>query len=239
MNDFSLLEDVLASFSFDLSQKQKEQFQLFFEAMVEKNKVMNLTTITDWNDVLVKHFIDSVMVMRQVNLEKTRALIDLGTGAGFPGIPLKILFPEVSMTLVDSLQKRIHFLEEVKETLGFKDLILVHGRAEELGQREDLREQFDVCVSRAVSQLVVLSEFCLPFVKVGGFFVSYKSADCEAEVNAAKNAMKILGGKLRKIDQFILPNSDFGRSLVVVEKVASTRNKYPRKPGVPTKSPLF
>ena len=238
MADYTVLEQELSSYGIMLSEKQKEQFTSFYQAMVEKNKVMNLTAITEWDEVLLKHFCDSVTLLRCAQLEKGQSLIDVGTGAGFPGIPLKILFPEVDMTLMDSLQKRIHFLEEVRDLLKLEKLALLHGRAEEAGRQKELREHFDVCVSRAVSQLSVLTEYCLPFVKVGGVFVSYKSADCEEEVKAAKKAIHILGGELEEVKRFTLPGSDMGRALVVIRKVAHTSGKYPRKAGTPAKMPL-
>ena len=238
MADYTVLEQELSSYGMTLTEKQKEQFTTFYQAMVEKNKVMNLTAITEWEEVLLKHFCDSATLLRCIELGKEQSLIDVGTGAGFPGIPLKILFPEVEMTLMDSLQKRIHFLEEVRDLLGLEKLQLLHGRAEEAGRQKDLREHFDVCVSRAVSQLSVLAEYSLPFVKVGGVFVSYKSADCEEEVEAAKKAIHILGGEIKEVKRFTLPGSDMGRALVVIRKVSHTSGKYPRKAGTPAKMPL-
>lgn len=238
MKDFSLLEGELAGQGMTLTEGQKQSFVSFYEAMVEKNKVMNLTAITEWDEVLLKHFCDSLTLLRCVDLKGEKSLMDVGTGAGFPGIPLKILFPEAEMTLMDSLQKRILFLEEIKALLGLENLRLLHGRAEEAGRQKELREHFDVCVSRAVSQLSVLSEYCLPFVKVGGVFVSYKSADCEEEVQAAKKAIHLLGGKVEEVKRFTLPGSDMGRALVVIRKVSATPGKYPRKAGTPAKMPL-
>ena len=238
MTDFSVLEQELSLHGMELSGRQKEQFSTFYEAMVEKNKVMNLTTITEPDAVMLRHFCDSLTVLRAVELKDKVSLIDVGTGAGFPGIPLKICFPELKVTLIDSLQKRLRFLEEVRDALGLKDLELVHGRAEELGRRQDLREQFDVCASRAVSQLNVLAEYCLPFVKTGGVFVSYKSADCEEEVRAAGKAVAILGGEIRETLRFSLPGSDIGRALVIIEKKKPIGKKYPRKAGTPAKEPL-
>ena len=238
MADFSVLEQELSLHGIELDEGKKEQFLAFYEAMIEKNKVMNLTTITDLDQVMLRHFCDSLSILRCVNLLEKESLIDIGTGAGFPGIPIKICFPHLKVTLVDSLQKRIAFLEEVREKLGLKELALVHGRAEDLGHQTELRERFDVCASRAVSQLSVLSEYCLPFVKTGGVFVSYKSADCEQEVEEAGRALQILGGRIRNVERFVLPGSDLGRALVVIDKKKPIPARYPRMAGTPKKKPL-
>ena len=166
------------------------------------------------------------------------SLIDVGTGAGFPGIPLKILFPNLNVTLLDSLNKRLLFLEDVIDELELDNIKTVHSRAEEAGRMKNLRENYDLCVSRAVANLSTLSEYCLPLVKVGGIFISYKAGEVEDEINSAKHAIKKLGGKIKSVEEFSLPDSDISRSFVIIEKVNETSNLYPRKPGTPNKKPL-
>ena len=220
--------------------EQIEQFLQYYEMLVEKNKVMNLTGITEYEEVIQKHFLDSLSLIRVIPdiASQKLTVIDLGTGAGFPGIPLKIAFPELEITLMDSLNKRILFLQEVIDALGLKKVSAVHGRAEEMASNATHRQQYDLCVSRAVSNLAVLTEYCLPFVKKGGLFVSYKSADSDAEIQEGKKAISILGGKLTSVDKFQLPDSDLRRALVCIKKVKDTPKKYPRKAGTPAKLPL-
>ncbi len=221
-----------------LNETQKQQFDVFYEMLVEWNKVMNLTGITKRDEVDEKHFVDSLSVVQVFDVDKCKKVIDVGTGAGFPGIPLKILFPDMEITLLDSLNKRIQFLNAVIEELGLKKINTIHGRAEDFAKKEEYREQYDLCVSRAVANLSTLSEYCLPYVKVGGAFVPYKSGEIDEEVNAAKNAIKILGGKIVQVKKFTLPGSDIGRSFVKISKVSKTAKRYPRKAGLPSKEPL-
>ena len=221
-----------------LNETQKQQFDVFYEMLVEWNKVMNLTGITKRDEVDEKHFVDSLSVVQVFDVDKCKKVIDVGTGAGFPGIPLKILFPDMEITLPDSLNKRIQFLNAVIEELGLKKINTIHGRAEDFAKKEEYREQYDLCVSRAVANLSTLSEYCLPYVKVGGAFVPYKSGEIDEEVNAAKNAIKILGGKIVQVKKFTLPGSDIGRSFVKISKVSKTAKRYPRKAGLPSKEPL-
>lgn len=229
-------EKGLDELSIKLSEGQFKQFMLYYEMLVEKNKVMNLTAITDFDEVIEKHFLDSLSLIRILKLNKDLSLVDLGTGAGFPGIPLKIAFPDLQISLVDSLKKRIFFLNEVIEKLNLKNVSATHERAEIILTKTDFRERYDICVSRAVANLSTLSEYCLPFVKVGGQFISYKSGECDEEVAAAKNAIYLLGGKLQKVEKFSL--GDSGRALVVVDKIKKTPKQYPRKAGTPAKEPL-
>lgn len=235
--DMIVFEKGLNDLGIQLSIHQKQQFIHYYELLIEKNKVMNLTAITEFNEVIHKHFIDSVSLVKVVQL-KDQKIMDLGTGAGFPGIPLKIVFPDIDIVLLDSLNKRILFLNEVIQTLGLKKIQAIHGRAEEYGRDVKHREQYDLCVSRAVAKLASLSEYCLPFVKKGGFFIPYKSGKVEAEVEESFNAIKILGAKLEKIEGFLLPGTEIERTLVVLSKIKSTPKNYPRNAGKPSKEPL-
>lgn len=235
---FHILEDGCQAFGVTLTDKQIEQFEKYYELLVEWNKVMNLTGITEFDEVMQKHFVDSVAAAKYAEMEKVNRLIDVGTGAGFPGIPLKIVYPHIQVTLLDSLNKRIKFLEEVVDNLGLTGIETVHGRAEDAAKKAEYREQFDLSVSRAVANLASLTEYCLPFVKVGGKFVSYKSVSVDEEITQSKKAVYVLGGEIGKVEKFNLPESDMERSLVIVEKKRSTPKKYPRKAGMPTKEPL-
>lgn len=232
------LKEGLKHLKMDLTELQIQQLIAFYEKLVQVNQVMNLTTIIDWEDVVQKHFIDSLALVKVVDLAQVKNIIDVGTGAGFPGIPLKIAFPHLRITLIDSLNKRIQFLNEVIALNKLTDIEAVHGRAEDLARQVCYREQADICVSRAVSNLRSLSEYCLPFVKVGGQFIAYKAGAVEEEVKEANRAMEILGGKKKQIQKFDLPNSDIARTFVIVDKVSLCSKKYPRKAGMATSSPL-
>lgn len=221
-----------------LTEKQKEQLDHYYNMLVEWNKVMNLTGITEYEDVWIKHFIDSLSIAKIEDMKKTGSLIDVGTGAGFPGLPIKIVFPEIEVVLLDSLNKRIKFLDAVISELGLVKIITVHGRAEDLARNKKYREQFDLCVSRAVANLATLSEYCLPFVKEKGRFISYKSGNSDEEIKGAENAVNILGGYISEYEKFYLPETDMQRVLVKIEKVKATPDKYPRKAGMPGKEPL-
>ena len=236
--DLSVLEQGCGEMGISLGEVQKKQFLDFYEYMVEKNKVMNLTGITEFQEVLVKHFLDSLACARVIDMTKVKRVMDIGTGAGFPGVPLKIAFPHLEEVLLDSLKKRVNFLEETFALLKLEGISAVHGRAEEFAKNKAYRETFDICVSRAVSNLATLTEYCLPYVNVGGTFISYKSGTVQEEADQAQNAIKILGGKLRGIHYFTLPDSDIQRSLVVIEKIKPTPGKYPRRAGTPLKEPL-
>ena len=226
--------------SIQLDKEQLDQFYKYYEILIEWNKVMNLTAITQMDEVISKHFIDSLSLIKTIKDlgEREYRIIDVGTGAGFPGIPLKIAFPQLRITLMDSLNKRINFLNEVIGQLHLESIIAIHGRAEDLGRDTQHREQYDLCVSRAVAHLSTLSEYCMPFVKVGGSFLSYKSGKLEEELTEAKHAIFLLGGKLERTEKFLLPGTDVERTFVQIIKSNAISKKYPRKAGSPTKDPL-
>lgn len=222
----------------EISEKQYNQIYKYYDLLVEWNKVMNLTAITDEEEFCSKHIMDSILAFKAFDFNTVESVIDIGTGAGLPGIPLKIVFPHLHMTLLDSLNKRINFLEEVAEELDLDHVELIHGRAEDFGQEEEYRETHDLCVSRAVSQLSILSEYCIPFVKVGGTFLAYKSVDTDSEIEDSKAAIELLGGQIKEITEFELIKNEVKRRFVRIEKVTQTPGKYPRKAGKPQKSPL-
>lgn len=234
------LKNLSSKLDIVLSDEQIEQFQIYYEMLIETNKVMNLTAITQLDEVITKHFLDSIALANVYQNIKNKELkiIDLGTGAGFPGIPLKIAFPQLQVTLMDSLNKRVKFLNSVIDELSLVNIDAIHGRAEEMARRTEYRQQFDLCVSRAVANLSILNEYCLPFVKLDGMFISYKSSDIEDELNLSLNAIKILGGKLTEVKKLSLPESDIERSFVMIKKIKNTPKKYPRKPGTASKEPI-
>lgn len=221
-----------------LSQLQLDQIEQYYEILLEWNEKMNLTAITEYADVMKKHFIDSISIVKACNIEKFHSVIDVGTGAGFPGLVLKIVFPDLHITLLDSLNKRIQFLNYLIQELGLLDVNTIHGRAEDYARMEQFREIYDLCVSRAVANLSTLSEYCIPFVKKGGMFISYKSEKAEEELPAASHAISLLGGRLERKVGFTLPNSDIRRNFVIIKKEKATPAKYPRKAGLPGKEPL-
>ena len=236
----SVLEEYAGSYGLELSERKREQLLLYYEMLIEKNKVMNLTAITEFNGVLFRHFLDSVFVCKAVEMQNVTTMIDVGTGAGFPGIPVKIVFPHLKTVLLDSLNKRVSFLNEVIEKLNLAGTEAVHSRAEDAGRDKSFREQYDLCTSRAVSRLSTLSEYCLPFVKKGGCFVSWKSDKSNEEIQEAEKAIYLLGGKIGKCTDYHFSDSkeDFYRTLVVIGKEKATPQKYPRKAGLPQKEPL-
>ena len=216
--------------------EQTEQFFEYMNLLIEWNEKMNLTAITDPEEIILKHFIDSITIIKDI--EDGSKVVDVGTGAGFPGIPVSIMNPTLKITLVDSLNKRLIFLQEVVNKLNLKNIEIVHARAEEFGQNKKYRENFDISTSRAVANLSTLSEYLIPLVKVGGKVISMKASDAQAEIEDAQKAIEVLGGRIEKIDEFNLPQSDIGRTVVVIKKEKQTPNKYPRKPGTPSKEPI-
>lgn len=232
------LKEKFADVGMRLEERQTEQFLLYFELLTEWNEKINLTTITDFEDVVIKHFVDSIFSVKIQDFKKVHYLLDLGTGAGFPGIPLKIMYPHLRVTLMDSLNKRIVFLREVIGRLGLEKTEAVHGRAEDMARLERYREKQDVVVSRAVANMSTLLEYCMPFVRPGGFFISYKSGKYREELEQSRKACAILGGKLVSETTFQLPGTDIDRSFLVFKKTKKISKKFPRRAGLPGKQPL-
>ncbi|MED4207284.1 16S rRNA (guanine(527)-N(7))-methyltransferase RsmG [Neobacillus mesonae] len=221
-----------------LTEKQLDQFEKYYETLVEWNEKMNLTAITDKEDVYLKHFYDSITAGFYFDFTKPLRLSDVGAGAGFPSIPLKIIFPEIEVTIVDSLNKRISFLNHLANVLGLEKVQFVHDRAETFGVNPKYRESFDVVTARAVARMSVLSELCLPLVKVGGHFLALKAANAEEELNAGKKAITTFGGRLESMSTFTLPIEESERNILIIKKEKQTPKKYPRKPGTPGKTPI-
>ncbi|MDD7182616.1 16S rRNA (guanine(527)-N(7))-methyltransferase RsmG [Peptostreptococcus porci] len=236
--NIELLENGLKNFNIDVNDTMLEKFEKYREILVEYNKNMNLTGITEQREVYIKHFLDSVAIFKDGYIMDGLSVIDVGTGAGFPGIPYKICNPTIKLTLLDSLNKRINFLKDVCTNIGFDDVEFVHGRAEDFGQNEDFREKFDIATARAVANLPVLLELCIPFVKVGGFFICLKGPNAENEVEEAKNAMDVLDVKLVENIEVSLPDEELKHRILVFKKIKETPGKYPRKAGKLSKKPL-
>ena len=233
---FEKIQENSKVLGFNFSVEQLEKFYKYMNLLIEWNEKMNLTAITEPNDIILKHFIDSITINKYI--ENNAKVVDVGTGAGFPGIPLSIIRTDLQITLVDSLNKRLIFLQEIKKELELKNIDIVHARAEEFGQNKKYRETFDIATSRAVANLSTLSEYLVPLVKIKGKCVCMKASDAEEEIKQAENAVNILGGKIVKVEKFNLPNSDIGRTIIIINKEKSTNGKYPRKPGTPSKEPL-
>lgn len=221
-----------------LSNDALQKYEIYKDMLVEWNKKFNITTITEEDEIYIKHFCDSLSLVNTKLFDDKKRVIDIGTGGGFPGLVLKIYNEELDMTLMDSLNKRIVFLNEVIKELKLSNVKAIHARAEELGVSNEHREKYDIAVSRAVASLNTLSEYCLPFVKVGGYFIAMKGPDVKEEVEESKNAIKLLGGELERIEEIKLPFLDITHTLIIIKKVKQTPNKYPRQQGKPKKNPL-
>lgn len=238
MQDIKMFHEMLNSLDLTLDDNQINKFILYYNMLIERNKVMNLTAITDFNEVVSKHFIDSLSLIKVYRSNELVRVIDMGTGAGFPGIPLKIAFPNWYIVLLDSLNKRVNFLKDVIATLNLENITAIHGRAEDYGKKIGYRESFDLCVSRAVAKLSTLSEYCLPYVKMNGSFIPYKAGKVEEELIESNKAIRMLGGKVEKVESFLLPETDIERTLIVIKKCTKTPSMYPRSSGKPAKEPL-
>ena len=229
----------LKKIDIEIDEEKVIRFYKYMNLLIEWNKKINLTAIIEPNDIILKHFVDSLSLVKSIKLNGDESLIDVGTGAGFPGIPIKIMFPNLKITLMDSLNKRLLFLNEVINKLGLDKIELVHGRAEDLGKNSNYREKYDLCVSRAVANISTLSEYCIPFIKLNGYFICYKADGCMNEINIGKNAIKVLGGEIEEIVDFNLPDTDIKRKIINIKKIKNTPKKYPRKPGLPSKEPII
>ena len=238
MNDKSLIINKLTAEGIKITDVQCDKLYRFYEMVIEKNKVMNLTAITDYEEFVIKHFVDSLMIAKVMDMTMPMTVLDIGTGAGFPGVPIKIVYQETKVLLLDSLNKRLNFLNEVIAELGLKDITTIHSRAEELQAKGEYRESFDLCVSRAVAALPTLSEYCLPYVKPGGKFVAYKAVGADEEIEASKTAIRVLGGEIKETAHFTIKDTDYTRVLISIEKIKNTPKKYPRPGGKPGKNPL-
>ncbi|WMJ82475.1 16S rRNA (guanine(527)-N(7))-methyltransferase RsmG [Clostridium sp. MB40-C1] len=235
---YDILETACNSLGLELDEEKYNQFIQYKDLLKEWNEKVNLTAIKEDEEIIKKHFIDSMKIFQFHPLKNSKKIIDIGTGGGFPGIPMKIIRPDIDIVLLDSLRKRINVLDDILYKIGIDDVITMHGRAEEYGVREEHREQYDAVVSRAVANLAVLSEFCIPYVKVGGYFVAMKGPSVDEEIENAKKAVSILGGKIEGIIEVDIEGSDLNHNLVIVKKVKNTPRKYPRKAGMITKNPL-
>ena len=236
--EIDILTEDFKILGFPLSEKQIDQMLKYYEMLIEWNQVMNLTAITEYADVVKKHFVDSISIVKACDVDKFVSVIDVGTGAGFPGLVLKIVFPDLHITLLDSLHKRVQFLNHVIEALHLCNVRTIHGRAEDYAKQDSMRENFDLCVSRAVANLSTLSEYCIPFVKQGGLFISYKSGEIDEEVSHAEKALHLLGSEIQEVEKFVLPRTEIWRSFVKIKKNSKTSKSYPRRAGTPTRDPL-
>lgn len=222
----------------ELNESQLLQFIKYKDLLLDWNKKVNLTSITDEKEIILKHFVDSISVSCGIDIKAGTSIIDVGTGAGFPGVPIKIVFPETNITLLDSVNKKLLFIESLINELGLKDIRCVHSRAEDGGNNVKFREMYDMCISRAVANLTVLSEYCLPFVKVGGVFISLKGPEVDEEIEVSKQAVKILGGEIEEVKKIEIPYTDIKHTLIIVKKVRQTPLQYPRKAGKASKNPI-
>ena len=232
------VESICSRLHINYDDGKSRKFEGYMESVLEKNKHINLTAITDRDEFIRKHYVDSLLCASSADFRNANSFIDVGTGGGFPGIPLAIAFPEKEFVLIDSLNKRIRIINELCENYGIDNVTALHGRAEELGRNSNFRESFDICVSRAVANMSTLSEYCLPFVKIGGTFIAYKGPECSEELNNASNAIRMLGGEVMRIENPQFDELPFEHTLIYINKAESTRSKYPRKAGTPSKEPI-
>lgn len=232
------LKSVFEKLNIEFNEDKEKKYIGYMDEILERNQFINLTAITEKDEFIKKHYIDSLLCADSDEFLRAETIIDVGTGGGFPGIPLAIAFPEKKFVLMDSLNKRIKIIKELADKFGIKNIEALHGRAEETARRKDMRESFDVCVSRAVANMSTLSEYCLPFVKVGGTFIAYKGPECRAEIEAAAKAIDILGGKIDREEFTEISESDLQHRLIYISKIKNTTSKYPRKAGTPSKEPI-
>ena len=232
------VESICSRLHINYDDGKSRKFEGYMESVLEKNKHINLTAITDRDEFIRKHYVDSLLCASSAEFRNANSVIDVGTGGGFTGIPLAIAFPEKEFVLIDSLNKRIRIINELCENYGIDNVTALHGRAEELGRNSNFRESFDICVSRAVANMSTLSEYCLPFVKIGGTFIAYKGPECSEELNNASNAIRMLGGEVMRIENPQFDELPFEHTLIYINKAESTRSKYPRKAGTPSKEPI-
>lgn len=231
-----LLKSYMEKLNIDVTDEMLTQFEKYMDGILEWNKSINLTAIKEKDEFILKHYVDSVLGVNLPEYDAAENIIDVGTGGGFPGVPLAIVSPDKNFVLADSLNKRLKVINTLTEECGIFNVKTVHGRAEELARKKDMREKFDLCVSRAVANMSVLLEYCLPFIKTGGYLLAYKGPDAEKEIEAASKALKVLGGKVNRIEKVSLDG--YNHNIVVIEKIKSTDKKYPRKAGTPTKEPI-
>ena len=237
-NDFkNKIIELSNKINVEITDEQISKYYEYMNLLLEWNEKINLTAITKEDEIILKHFIDSMTVIKYI--EKNSEIIDVGTGAGFPGIPIAIMRKDTNLTLLDSLNKRVIFLNEVSYNLNLKNIKNIHGRAEDFGQNKNERENYDIAISRAVANMTTLVEYLIPFVKIGGYCICMKGSEIESEIEQAKYAIKELGGKIEKIDNFYLPDSNIVRNVVIIKKIKETSSKYPRKAGMPSKMPMF
>lgn len=233
-----LLKQACSDLGIKLNEEQIEKFMSYKKLLLEWNEKVNLTSITDEREIILKHFVDCLSITTVYDIKADTKVIDVGTGAGFPGIPLKIVYPDIKLTLLDSLNKRILFLQDLNIKLEFKNVDCIHSRAEDSGQNKLYREKYDLCASRAVADLSVLAEYCLPFVSIGGSFISFKGAEIEDELNQSKTAIKKLGGEIQNVEIIKIPFSDITHSIITIKKLRQTPSQYPRKAGTISKQPI-
>jgi 16S rRNA (guanine527-N7)-methyltransferase len=239
MEYFDIMNKACNNEGLEFNEKKYGSFMRYKDLIKEWNQKINITAIKEDEEIVKKHFIDSIKVFKFKELKHAKNVIDIGTGGGFPGIPMKIMKPEMNIVLLDSLNKRIKFLNEVIKDLKLEKIKAIHGRAEDFAQETQYREKFDIAVSRAVANLTVLSEFCIPYVKVGGYFVAMKGPAAEEEIKCSKNAIRMLGGRIEHIEKVQIEDSDLNHNLVIIKKITETHKKYPRKAGMVTKDPLI